>query len=365
MPTCVRPCGILANMADHEQLKRILEGAVAWNEWRELNLTKPDLSNATLINANLSNANLSTAELRSANLINAKLSGADLTGAKLIGADLRGADLTNADLTGADLTEAKLKNVNLTGADLTKTQLTRAVLLRTRLSQTLLTEADLSSAILGETTFVDTDLKQTLGLTSCEHMGPSVIDHRTLIRSAQLPITFLRGCGLPDTLIEYLPSLLNHPIQFYSCFISYSTADQTFADRLYADLQHHGVRCWFAPHHIQAGKKIHTQLDEAIRVFDRLLLILSEASMESAWVKTEIAHARQKEINEQRQVLFPISLVSFSRIRHWKLPDADTGTDSAREIRELFIPDFSNWKHQDQYQKAFDGVLRSLKQGDA
>jgi len=67
-------------------------------------------------------------------------------------------------------------------------------------------------------------------------------------------------------------------------------------------------------------------------------------------VKTEIAHARQKEINEQRQVLFPISLVSFSRIRHWKLPDADTGTDSAREIRELFIPDFSNWKHQDQYQ---------------
>ena len=305
-----------------------------------MNLTKPDLSNA-----NLSNANLSTAELRSANLINAKLSGADLTGAKLIGAKLIGADLR--------------------GADLTKTQLTRAVLLRTRLSQTLLTEADLSSAILGETTFVDTDLKQTLGLTSGEHMGPSVIDHRTLIRSAQLPITFLRGCGLPDTLIEYLPSLLNHPIQFYSCFISYSTADQTFADRLYADLQHHGVRCWFAPHHIQAGKKIHTQLDEAIRVFDRLLLILSEASMESAWVKTEIAHARQKEINEQRQVLFPISLVSFSRIRHWKLPDADTGTDSAREIRELFIPDFSNWKHQDQYQKAFDGVLRSLKQGDA
>ena len=301
-----------------------------------MNLTKPDLSNATLINANLSNANLSTAELRSANLINAKLSGADLTGAKLIGADLRGADLTNADLTGADLTEAKLKNVNLTGADLTKTQLTRAVLLRTRLSQTLLTEADLSSAILGETTFVDTDLKQTLGLTSCEHMGPSVIDHRTLIRSAQLPITFLRGCGLPDTLIEYLPSLLNHPIQFYSCFISYSTADQTFADRLYADLQHHGVRCWFAPHHIQAGKKIHTQLDEAIRVFDRLLLILSEASMESAWVKTEIAHARQKEINEQRQVLFPISLVSFSRIRHWKLPDADTGTDSVWEIRRTF-----------------------------
>jgi hypothetical protein len=40
------------------------------------------------------------------------------------------------------------------------------------------------------------------------------------------------------------------------------------------------------------------------------------------------------------------------------------GTDSAREIREYFIPDFSNWKDQDQYQKAFDRVLSSLKQGD-
>jgi hypothetical protein len=104
--------------------------------------------------------------------------------------------------------------------------------------------------------------------------------------------------------------------------------------------------------------------DEAIGVYDRLLLILSEARMESGWVKTEIAHARQKELDEQRQVLFPISLVSFSRIQQWKLPEADTGTHSAREIQEYFIPDFTNWKDQDQYEKAFDRVLRSLKQAD-
>jgi TIR domain len=33
-----------------------------------------------------------------------------------------------------------------------------------------------------------------------------------------------------------------------SCFISYLTKDQEFADRLYADLQNKGVQCWFAPH---------------------------------------------------------------------------------------------------------------------
>ena len=43
---------------------------------------------------------------------------------------------------------------------------------------------------------------------------------------------------------------------------------------------------------MQAGKKIHEQIDEAIRIYDRMLLILSEASMSSRWVKTEIAHAQ-------------------------------------------------------------------------
>jgi hypothetical protein len=49
--------------------------------------------------------------------------------------------------------------------------------------------------------------------------------------------------GLPDRLIEYLPSLFDQAIQFYSCFISYSSKDQDFADRIHADLQNNGVRC--------------------------------------------------------------------------------------------------------------------------
>ncbi|MGB7758924.1 MAG: hypothetical protein WBL61_03790 [Bryobacteraceae bacterium] len=87
--------------------------------------------------------------------------------------------------------------------------------------------------------------------------------------------------------------------------------------------------------------------------------------MNSEWVKTEIAHARQKELNEGRRVLFPISLVPFARIRDWKCFDADTGKDSAREIRDYFIPDFSNWKDHDPYAKAFERLLRDLKAGRA
>jgi hypothetical protein len=119
------------------------------------------------------------------------------------------------------------------------------------------------------------------GLDAGKHRGPSTIDHRTLTKSGPLPLSFLRGCGLPDQFIEYLPSAFNQAIQFYSCFISYSTADHEFGERLYADLQNRGVRCWFAPHDIQGGKKVHEQIDEAIRLYDRLLLILSDNSMHS------------------------------------------------------------------------------------
>jgi hypothetical protein len=37
-----------------------------------------------------------------------------------------------------------------------------------------------------------------------------------------------------------------------------------------------------------------------------------------------------------------------------------TGIDSAREIREYFIPDYSQRKDHDSYQKAFDRLLRGV-----
>jgi hypothetical protein len=74
--------------------------------------------------------------------------------------------------------------------------------------------------------------------------------------------------------------------------------------------------------------------------------------MESEWVKTEVAKARKREVRDHRRVLFPIRLAPFETLRDWECFDADTGKDSAREIREYFIPDFSNWKNHDSYQDA-------------
>ena len=125
------------------------------------------------------------------------------------------------------------------------------------------------------------------------------------------------------------------------------------------------LRVWFAPEEMNGGQKIHEQLERAIQVHDRLLIVLSESSMQSEWVMTEIRNARQAEIRKNRRKLFPIRLVDFDAIRKWKCFDSDTGKDLAVELREYFMPDFSNWKGHDSFEDAFDRLLRDLKAEEA
>ena len=53
------------------------------------------------------------------------------------------------------------------------------------------------------------------------------ISHRTAPVELRERVDF-SARGLPDALIDYLPSLLNEPVQFYSSFISYASKDQGF-----------------------------------------------------------------------------------------------------------------------------------------
>jgi uncharacterized protein YjbI with pentapeptide repeats len=362
-------------MPNAEHLAVLHEGVKSWNRWRKrnpdvaVNLSRSDLAAIDLRSADLRSAVLVEADLCGAKLSNVNLCRADLEGAKLTGADLSGAAVRNVNLRQARCDNTVLASANLTGSELRKASfrnadLRNASLSNTRFSRTNVAEAKFDNAKFYETMLLDVDLSTAHGLETCVHQGPSSIDHRTLLRSRELPPAFLRGCGIPEVLIRYIPTIVNERARLLSCFISYSTKDQDFADRLHADLQNAGVRCWFAPHDIRGGRKIHEQIDEAIRLYDRLLLILSEHSLSSEWVKTEIAHARQKELNEKRQVLFPISLVPFSTIREWKYFDADIGKDSAREVREYFIPDFSNWKDRVSYEHAFRRLARDLRAGE-
>jgi uncharacterized protein YjbI with pentapeptide repeats len=319
-------------------------------------LQAASLRNARLGNADLGGANLSYGYLDHALLFNANLSGANLLAAHLSGASLKGANLNGATLTDADLSGARLQTTDLRGANLTNAALVGAEFIQSNVQGT-----DFQAAELLSTGFMSVDLSAALNLHGCQHLGPSFVDSHTLLMSRPGLESFWRGCGVPNEIIQMLQSLEKRPIPLHSCFISYSSQDQEFAERLHADLQANNVRCWYAPHDARGGRKLLEQIKAAIQAHDKLLLVLSEASMGSDWVKTEIATARERELRENRRVLFPLRLVEFAQLRDWEWFDSDTGKDSAREIREYFVRNFSNWKDGASYREAFAALLRDLE----
>jgi len=346
-------------MANPEHVAIVRQGKSAFEKWREsnpwerLDFREADLHQADLHQVDLHKADLSGADLRRVILSETKLNGAELRDAKLSFADLRGVDFTGADLTGADLRRVDLREADLRWADLR----------RANLGEADLSGADFHGTRLGATGASNIDLSAIKNLDYVVHYGPSSIDIDTLFRSrGKIPMAFLRGCGVPDILITFLSSLTSEGIEFYSAFTSYGHNDEEFANRLHARMQQEHLRVWYAPHDIKAGRKTHEQIYEAIRVHDKVLLVVSEHSMNSEWVLTEIRRARKREREEGRQVLFPIRLVDIKKIEEWAYFDADSGKDLAVEIREYHIPDFSNWKDHDAFEAVFANLLRDLQQ---
>lgn len=145
-----------------------------------------------------------------------------------------------------------------------------------------------------------------------------------------------------------------------SCFISYSHRDEGFAKKLYSRMKRSKLRVWLAAEDLGDGK-IHEQLERSIRLHDKLLLVLSNNSMSSEWVKTEIRWAMEAAHRENANKLLPIRLAEMDDVREWKLFDADIGKDLAREIREYYIHDFSNWQDMKDFNQAFDRLMRYIR----
>jgi len=351
-------------MANPEHLAILERGVEPWNQWREEHREVcPDLSDAVLQRANLGGANLRGADLRRVDFREAELRGTNFSGARLrraifYRADLSGADLgeasvAQANLIGADLHEANLSQADLSGALLSWAILKGAKLYGANLGGSNLRDAELTDVRLRDTIFADVDLSAVKGLETAVHEGPSTIGIDTIYNSrGKIPEVFLRGCGVSEDFIGYVGSMVGRPVEFYSCFISYSAKDQQFAERLSNDLQANGTRCWFAAHD-RNGRNGHEPIDEAIRLHDKLLVILSEHSMSSSWLKSEIASAREREEREKKPMLLPIVLVPQESVR--KVFDGDV--DSGREG----VVDFSSWKDHDSYQRAFQRLVAQLK----
>jgi hypothetical protein len=141
-------------------------------------------------------------------------------------------------------------------------------------------------------------------------------------------------------------------IEQYSCFISYSAQDRVFAERIHNDLQEVGIRCWLDSKDLKIDNHIEVQINRAIQTTDKVLLILSEASVNSVWVRHEIDVALRKESQSKKTILFPI------RIDNAVMKATDES--SAMLVRLKHIGDFTEWTVPDGYRRAISRLVKDL-----
>jgi uncharacterized protein YjbI with pentapeptide repeats len=361
-------------MANRKHLKILNQGVKVWNQWRKENPeTEPNISYANpgwlqLVDVNPGEPNAHI-ELVVEDFCGADFSGTNLNGAKLIGANLKDADfheakligttLNEADLSGTNFRAADLNGANLVGANLTGADFRKANFVQTNLIRAHLSKANLSEVRLFNTIFGSTYLKDSIGLDKCIHVGPSIVDHRTLQISGSLPKEFLRGCGLPDSLIESLLALVKET-KYYSAFISYSHDDIDFALKLEGRLKAEGVLCWLDEHKMLPGDDKYEEVDRGIYGWDKFLLCCARSSLTSWWVDSEInkVFIKEQKLTKERgtkiKCLIPLNL------------DGYIFTDECRnakkdEILSRIAADFTGWnKDEGKFEKELKRVLKSL-----
>ncbi len=91
-------------------------------------------------------------------------------------------------------------------------------------------------------------------------------------------------------------------------FISYCHADAAFANTLAAHLVKHNAHVWIDSWELNVGDSILAHVQKAIQESSALLIVLSKASVESAWVKKELNAALMRELDEKRVLVLPVLL---------------------------------------------------------
>ncbi|MEO1437774.1 MAG: toll/interleukin-1 receptor domain-containing protein [Bacteroidota bacterium] len=193
-----------------------------------------------------------------------------------------------------------------------------------------------------------------------KHQGPSSIDFHTLKNSPNLPIEFLRGIGLPDIYIDYLPDFYDlEPIKMYSSFLSHSKANVEFAEKLYYALQKKGVRVWYDEKQMKPGDKIHRAIVDGINTYDKMILVCSKESLNSWWVETEFENIMNKEWQYQKDnetfqsLLIPITI-------DVAVFNGNCPKHLETKIQSYKIGDFRNWQDETAFNEALNKLVAAL-----
>lgn len=91
-----------------------------------------------------------------------------------------------------------------------------------------------------------------------------------------------------------------------SIFLSHTSVDKPFVEKLATDLKRIGVNVWFDKWDIKIGESITWKIEEGIRQNEYLGIILSPEALLSEWVKSELSAAWMKQMSLKKVVVLPL-----------------------------------------------------------
>lgn len=74
-------------------------------------------------------------------------------------------------------------------------------------------------------------------------------------------------------------------------FLSHSSLDKDFVDSIAETLGNHGIPVWYSRTNILGAQQWQDEIGQALRRCDWFIVILSQKSVQSMWVKRELAFA--------------------------------------------------------------------------
>lgn len=86
----------------------------------------------------------------------------------------------------------------------------------------------------------------------------------------------------------------------YNIFISYSTADEAFAQSLERSLRFRGFKTWFAPLTLQVGDKLLDSINAGLIASEFGLVVISPSYISKAWTSYELDILHRQHIESDK-----------------------------------------------------------------
>jgi hypothetical protein len=170
-------------------------------------------------------------------------------------------------------------------------------------------------------------------------------------------LVFTRVCEVLSIRPSELFEVATPQSHYHSVFISYGGPDEGIARRIYDELTSAGVLCFFFPVSATPGVRLFRTMADAIRRYDRVVLLCSMAGLGRPGVSNEIAHVLAREAEEGgTELIIPVALDDclFSGA-------AAIGRDVIAQLRQRVIADFRGaLSDVDAWQRELQRLLSAL-----